>query len=88
MEPSPQPSLPLGVSIKTYHGVGTIQEVDRKKNAIKIDHEEITGYMPAMSMDYHPHDPALLDAVKVGDRIEFTLEDMAGIATITEIKKR
>ena len=44
--------------------------------------------MPAMSMECRPRDSMLLEALKPGDRIEFTLEDEAGIATIIEIKKR
>jgi Cu/Ag efflux protein CusF len=88
VEPSPRTPLPSGVGLSTYHGVGTVQEVDRKNIAIMINHEEITGYMPAMSMEYHPRDRMLLDAVKPGERIEFALEDAAGITTITDIRKR
>jgi len=45
------------------------------------------GYMPSMSMEYHPRTRMLLNAIRLDDHIEFTLEDVAGIATITEIKK-
>ena len=88
MQPSSTASLPPGVTIKSYHGVGIVEEVDRKSGSIKINHDEIQGYMPAMTMDYLPRDRKVLDSVKPGDRIEFTIEDVAGIATITEIKKR
>jgi Cu/Ag efflux protein CusF len=44
--------------------------------------------MPAMSIEYRPRDSMLVNAVGSCDHIEFTLEDVAGIATITEIKRR
>ncbi len=87
-EPLPQASAPNGESVKIYHGVGVIETIDRKNNAIKINHEEIEGYMPAMSMNYYPRDRIFLEALKSGDRIEFILEEAGGVATIIEIKKR
>jgi Copper binding periplasmic protein CusF len=44
--------------------------------------------MSAMTMEYSPRDSTLLNAVGWGDHIEFTLEDVASIAAITEIKRR
>ena len=83
----PSQAAPNGVEVKTYHCIGVVERIDRKNNVIKINHEEIKGHMPAMSMEYRPRDSKLLDAVKSGDHIEFTLEDVAGIATITEMKR-
>ncbi len=76
-----------GVTSATHHGVGVVEAIDIEKRTIKINHEEIKNYMDAMSMEFHTRNPALLNALKAGDRIEFTLEDAAGIVVVTDIKK-
>lgn len=76
-----------GVVSATYRGVGTVEAVDPDKRTVKINHEEIKGYMEAMSMDFHTRDPALLNDLKPGDRVGFTLENTAGIVVITGINK-
>ena len=76
-----------GVTTATHHGVGVVEAVDVDKKTIKINHEEIKGYMDAMSMEFHTRKPTLLNALKIGDQIEFTLEESAGIVVVTDIKK-
>ncbi len=76
-----------GVTSATHHGVGVVEAIDIEKRTIKINHEEIKNYMEAMSMEFHTRNPALLNDLKAGDRIEFTLEEAAGIVVVTNIKK-
>ncbi|MBA2341138.1 MAG: copper-binding protein [Pyrinomonadaceae bacterium] len=76
-----------GVTSATHRGVGVVEAIDPEKRTIKINHEEIKGYMEAMSMDFHAREATLLNDLKPGDRIEFTLEETAGIVVITNIKK-
>ena len=80
-------TLPKGVTSATYHGVGTVEAVNQKNRRLTINHEEIKGYMQAMSMEHYVKDASLLDSIEPGDRVEFTLNDTAGIAVITELKK-
>jgi Cu/Ag efflux protein CusF len=37
-------------------------------------------------MDYRVKDASLLDSVNVGDDVDFTLEDTAGVASLTGLK--
>jgi Cu/Ag efflux protein CusF len=76
------------VETRTYHGVGIVKRLDPTRPSIEIDHEEIKGMMPAMTMEFYVKDKSLLDGLKPGDRIAFTIEDGVGGVKITEISKR
>jgi Cu/Ag efflux protein CusF len=75
------------VQNKSYPGVGTITHFDSKMLMIEIDHEDIKGLMPAMQMQFHLKDKRLLEGLKVGDRIEFTVENGVGGMQVTAIRK-
>jgi len=75
-----------GVSTATYRDIaGTIDSIDDARGTIKITHGDIPGYMPAMTMDYAVKDKALLEKIKKGDQIRFTIQDNAGVVVISEI---
>lgn len=81
-------SPPTGVTFKTYRGTGVVEAVDREEGTVKINHEEIKDYMEAMTMDFYVRHTWLLDEIKPGDKVDFTLEDAANVVVVTEIKKR
>jgi protein SCO1/2 len=56
---------------KSYPLKGTVVAVDPAERTVTIDHEEIEGFMPAMTMDFVvlEEDAPLLDAVAPGDEI-------------------
>jgi protein SCO1/2 len=56
-----------------YELKGKVVAVDRVKGEVTIDHEEIVGYMPAMTMPYPLRDADALKVVGTGDRIQATL---------------
>ena len=56
-----------------YELKGKVVAVDRAKGELTIDHEEIAGYMPAMTMPYALRDDDALKVVDVGDRVQATL---------------
>jgi protein SCO1/2 len=65
---------------------GQILAVDRARREVLVDHEDIAGFMPAMTMPYRVEDPALLDGKKPGDLFTATLvvEDArAFLSTLT-----
>jgi len=70
-----------------FNGEGVVEGVDKSIDTIQINHGDIKGYMPAMSMPYHVKDKSMLDLVKPGDKISFTLEDTGRGAVLIEIKK-
>jgi Cu/Ag efflux protein CusF len=70
-----------------YQGVGLVEEVQKETLMIQINHEEIKGLMPAMSMPYRVKDKAMLERVKSGDKVDFTVEDGSSGIFLIEIKK-
>ena len=66
---------------------GEVLAVSPDRTAIKVKHEAITGFMPAMTMDFNVKSPAALDAVAVGDRIAATLVLTDEESYITTIRK-
>ena len=81
------PGPAAAVQTTTYHGVGVVKSMDMKRPSIEIDHQEIKDLMPAMTMEFYVKDAALLDGIKPGDRIEFTIENGVGGLKITAIGK-
>ena len=58
----------------TYSAHGIVREVDRAERQAVIEHEDIAGLMPAMTMSFDVPDDAVLARLEPGDRIEFELE--------------
>ena len=52
---------------------------------IVVDHEEIKGFMDAMTMGYKVHPSSLLKRVKPGDKVRFTIDTEK--RAITKIEK-
>jgi protein SCO1/2 len=53
---------------------GVVESVDVALKQVVIDHEDIPGVMPAMSMSFDVGDPRLLETLAPGQQIQFTLE--------------
>ena len=82
-----QPQQQLSAVGAVHHGVGVVDSIDKEMGTVQLNHEEIKDYMPAMSMPYSVKDKALLDLVKQGDRVEFSLEGTAKGDVVSEMKK-
>jgi Cu/Ag efflux protein CusF len=67
--PAPQ-SEPRG----HFPAVGVVKEIDPVKGYLTIAHEEIKGLMPSMEMTFRVEPRALVEGVRKGDRIEFTVD--------------
>jgi Cu(I)/Ag(I) efflux system periplasmic protein CusF len=70
---------------------GEIRKVDKDARKLTIRHGPITSLdMPAMTMVFQVQDPAVLDQVKVGDKVRFVAEKREGafIVTAVEVDKR
>jgi len=74
-------------AVNIYHGVGVVESIDTDLKQIQINHEEIKDYMPAMSMPYRVKHKSLMDGLKAGDKIEFTIHDSGQGPVVTDIKK-
>ncbi|HYJ45307.1 MAG TPA: SCO family protein [Pyrinomonadaceae bacterium] len=58
---------------KRYELKGVVVSVDKPHSSALISHEEIKGYMEAMTMSYTLKDAWPLDVMKPGDQIQATL---------------
>jgi protein SCO1/2 len=52
---------------------GVVRETRPAKSQLVVKHEEIPGYMDAMTMPFQVRDPKILESVKPGDAITFQL---------------
>lgn len=66
---------------------GEVRKVDKAAKKITLKHGPIANLaMPAMTMAFQVKDPAMLDRVKVGDKVKFQAESLAGAYTVTRIE--
>ena len=66
---------------------GEIRKVDKDAKKITIKHGPLANLdMPAMTMVFQVKDPAMLDKVKVGDKVKFQAEKVGGAFTVTQIE--
>lgn len=65
---------------RQYELRGQILALDLDRREVLVNHEDIAGFMPAMTMSYRVEDPSLLEARTPGDLITATLvvEDTGG----------
>jgi mono/diheme cytochrome c family protein len=66
-------------------GEGTVIALRPEKQELVLEHGEIKGFMEAMTMGYKTDPTSLLNTVKPGDKVRFTIDTAA--RTITKIDK-
>ena len=72
--PAITPGAPVSASAKRYPLKGVITAVDFSKPAITVAHEDIPGFMEAMTMEFPVRDdPKVVALLRPGDRIEARL---------------
>jgi len=70
---------------KFVTGEGTVIALRPEKQQMVLEHGEIKGFMEAMTMGYRVQPLSLLDSVKPGDRIRFTID--TDVRAITKLDK-
>ncbi len=66
---------------------GEVRKIDKETKKITIKHGEIKNLdMPGMTMVFQVKDVALLDPVKVGDKVKFVAEKAGGAIVVTDIQ--
>ena len=68
---------------------GQVMKVDQSSGKITIKHgpAKRLGMESGMTMVYKAQDPAMLKAVKAGNKIKFDAEQVNGQYTVTKIEK-
>jgi Cu/Ag efflux protein CusF len=66
---------------------GEIRKVDKGAKKLTIRHGPLENLdMPAMTMVFQVKDAAMLDSVKVGDKVKFTADKIGGGYTVTHLE--
>jgi len=66
---------------------GEVRRIDKEGGRLTLKHAEIKSLdMPPMTMVFVVRDKAVLDKLKVGDKIKFKAVNDAGKYTVTEIQ--
>lgn len=66
---------------------GKIVARDSGDNTVRVDHEEIPGYMQAMTMDYSVRGPKVAELPPDGARVEARLHVTGRGYWLTDVKK-
>jgi Cu(I)/Ag(I) efflux system periplasmic protein CusF len=68
---------------------GEVRKVDKATQKITIKHGPLANLdMPAMTMVFQVKDPAMLDRVKPGDKVNFEVEKIRGALIVTRLEPR
>ena len=59
---------------KTVVGEGKVVATVPSANQVVVEHGQITGFMDAMTMGYRVEPSSLLDGLKSGDQVRFTID--------------
>lgn len=78
---------PDKTKIKNFDGKGVVTKINLELVSVELDHEEIKGLMPKMTMEFYVKKKGELELLKVGDKVDFVLEDNAGAEQIISIEK-
>ncbi len=79
--------LACGLSSReVYQAKGVVQDVDSEARQLLIEHDEIPGFMPAMTMSFDVAPGVSLAGIAAGARVSFDLERSATLLTITAIE--
>jgi Cu/Ag efflux protein CusF len=71
---------------KKVSGEGKVVAVVPGSSQLVIEHGEIKGFMDAMTMGYRVDPPSLLEGLKSGDQVRFTID--VPKKTIVKIEKK
>ncbi|MFS0757167.1 copper-binding protein [Noviherbaspirillum sp. 1P10PC] len=68
---------------------GEVRKIDKGTGKMTIKHGPLANLgMDAMTMVFRVKDKAMLDQVKVGDKINFVAEEPNGQLTVTRLEKQ
>jgi Cu/Ag efflux protein CusF len=65
---------------------GEVRRIDKEAGKITLKHDAIPNLdMTAMTMVFRVKDPAMLEKLKPGDKVQFKADNVRGAFTVTEI---
>jgi len=68
---------------------GVVTQVDAAAGTITFDHQAISAInWPAMTMQFHAENPAILHGIAVGDHVSFELKSASETSVVTMVQKQ
>ena len=81
-------TLPTAVYAQAAPTDGQVTKIDVPQNKLTLKHGPIKNLdMDGMTMVFTVADPAMLKAVKVGDKVKFEADRVNGRLTVTKIER-
>jgi protein SCO1/2 len=80
-------AVACGPSTQTYEANGIVVSVDPGQRQVRVAHQAIPEFMPAMTMNFDVAPQVKLEALSPGEPIRFTLERSASALRITVIER-
>ena len=82
-------SEPATAAAPNSMSTGEVKKVDKGAAKLTIKHGPLQNIgMDAMTMVFRVKNPAMLDQVKAGDKINFVAEEPNGQLTVTKLEKQ
>lgn len=82
-----QKQMPMAGNAAPTTAEAEVRKIDREAGKITLKHGPIRNLdMPPMTMVFGVRDRALLDKVKVGEKVRFAAEQNAGALVVTAIE--
>jgi Cu/Ag efflux protein CusF len=72
---------------RTWTVRGVVRAVLPQANVVVLTHEELPGYMTAMTMGFPVKDPKLVEGLDIGERVRFTVTGVPPDLVITAITR-
>src|ERR1051326_7639952 len=72
---------------ETFEVTGRVRSLETGGKTVRIEHEEIPGYMPAMTMPFAVRDAGALKGLAAGDAVKFQLVVSDHDSWISRIEK-
>jgi protein SCO1/2 len=76
-----------GTNLQIFQAQGVVKAIKPDGKTVEIRHNEITNYMPAMTMPFEAKDPKELAGLKPGDAVAFRLSVTEKDEWIDQIRK-
>ena len=72
---------------QVFQAQGVVRAIVREINVVVLTHDEITGFMPPMTMGFRAPEARLYEGLEVGDVVRVTLRGVPPSLVITELAR-
>jgi Cu/Ag efflux protein CusF len=66
---------------------GVVRAIVPEAGLVILTHEEIPGFMPAMTMGFRAAAPEIYDGVRIGDAVRFTVRGVPPNVVLTAVEQ-